>query len=544
MDTEIKTTDKFQELENDIQELNSLVELTFISNQYSDIDEFLAAVKSFISKHIKNSNVHFLYSDLNNVLRSTSGDEYQIHINPLEDDIYTDLLKFPQENQCYKISEHQNKKEVEIFYEKYNFTELKPECIKVFAKSEWVCAVCLISKKLDESEYSFKEMNFLGRIFSFIDPILQKYIKKSVADAEISDLHKTLNKISILYSISQAVNFIDDLKRLLKIVLTKALDTLQAEKASLMFYDYADNSLQIKFVFGLSDKNIEADINNGLIECTKIKISEGIAGSVFAQKKSIICNLGQNDPRFYSSHESSHTNSLLCVPLIAKGEAIGVINITNKKGDRLFTRADLEFMEALANQAAIAIDNAKLYELATKDGLTKLYIYRHFYTLLENELRRAARYEHPMTILMMDIDNFKKVNDTFGHLVGDQVLREVASVISNSIRKIDIAARYGGEEFAIILPETCANDAKIIANRVRDNISKISVNVREGINICPTVSVGMSEFPSCAEDEVTLLELADIALYQSKAAGKNIVYEYTPFGCQMVDLETGLTVES
>ena len=218
--------------------------------------------------------------------------------------------------------------------------------------------------------------------------------------------------------------------------------------------------------------------------------------------------------------------------MIAKGEPIGVINITNKLNGKLFNKQDLEFIEALANQAAIAIDNAKLYELATKDGLTKLYIYRHFYTLLENEIKRSSRYNHEMTLLMMDIDNFKQVNDTYGHPVGDQVLREIANCIQQTIRKIDIASRYGGEEFTVILPETNIKDAKIIAERIRKNISKIKINVKGDIYICPTVSIGMSEYPSCALDEQTLIELADVALYNAKNNGKNCVCEYNPnTGC-------------
>ena len=155
--------------------------------------------------------------------------------------------------------------------------------------------------------------------------------------------------------------------------------------------------------------------------------------------------------------------------------------------------------------------------------------------MLENEIKRSSRYNHEMTLLMMDIDNFKSINDTYGHPVGDQVLREIANCIQQTVRKIDIASRYGGEEFTVILPETCINDAKIIAERIRKNISKIKINVKDDIFICPTVSIGMSEYPSCALDEQTLIELADVALYNSKNNGKNCICEYNPsFGCQLL----------
>ncbi|MBQ2872117.1 GGDEF domain-containing protein, partial [bacterium] len=184
------------------------------------------------------------------------------------------------------------------------------------------------------------------------------------------------------------------------------------------------------------------------------------------------------------------------------------------------------FMEALANQAAIAIDNAKLYELATKDGLTKLYTHRHFFTLLDTEIKRAARYNHVMSVVMMDIDNFKSINDTYGHAVGDKVLREVASVIAKTVRKIDMPARYGGEEFAVILPETKGEDATIIAHRLRRKVEAINLTLNDGTVVKVTVSVGIAAFPDAAEDELTLMDFADKALYESKHHGKNCVHLY------------------
>jgi len=219
---------------------------------------------------------------------------------------------------------------------------------------------------------------------------------------------------------------------------------------------------------------MEDKINEGLIECTKIKIGEGIAGEAFAHKKAIITDLGSSDPRFFES-DLSNVNSLLCLPLIVKDEAIGVINISNKKNKNLFNQDDLDFMGALANQAAIAISNAQLYKLAITDSLTKLYIRRHFEYLLDNELRRSHRYKHQMTLLMMDIDNFKSINDTYGHQIGDEMLKHIAEVILNTLRKIDMPSRYGGEEFAVILPETHKDNAKKIAERLRKKIANIII---------------------------------------------------------------------
>ncbi len=236
--------------------------------------------------------------------------------------------------------------------------------------------------------------------------------------------------------------------------------------------------------------------------------------------------MGGNDPRFSQFSNDTNVSSLICVPLIAKGECIGIINITNKKNGKLFNKKDLEFVEALANQAAIAVDNAQLYELATKDGLTKLYIHRHFYYLLESEIKRVQRYHHVLSLLMMDIDGFKQVNDTYGHLVGDMVLKEIATTIQKTIRHVDIPARYGGEEFAIILPETQATNALIIAERLRQKISEIKVKVDETTFVSPTVSIGVAEYPNAADNIKDIIDMADKAMYLSKENGKNCIHMY------------------
>ena len=204
----------------------------------------------------------------------------------------------------------------------------------------------------------------------------------------------------------------------------------------------------------------------------------------------------------------------------------------------MFNQKDLEFITSLANQAAIAIDNAKLYELATKDGMTKLYIYRHFYTLLENEIRRCSRYKRNMSLIMMDIDNFKNINDTYGHLTGDLILKHLASTLQDTVRKIDIPARYGGEEFVVILPETDKKDACIIAERIRKNVSQIEVKIDDTRTLSPTVSIGVAQYTTDGQEAKDLINAADTALYHSKHNGKNMVSIYEKDGCKKAELET------
>lgn len=526
-------SDKISTLQKNFCDLNNLFELSIIATQADSLEDLIDKITDFIIQTLNVENIRFFINQ-NSVYymvantRNENRENFQFEN---DDEGFWEVLN---KNELIKVTTDTGVPIYKSFWEKYNLYNIDSSYFKLFQKDGVPYFICSIGSKSDKQPFTAQDVKYLSKVFTYIEPILIKYIKRRDQENDLRKLQKSLHNISILYNISQAVNFIDDLKRLLRVILSKALDTVEAEKGSLMLYNFTENVLQTKVVYGLADKNLETEINNGLVECNKIKVGEGIAGNVFVEKKSIISNLGKNDPRFLSLGEDLNVSSLLCVPLIAKGEPIGVINITNKQNGKLFNKQDLEFIEALANQAAIAIDNAKLYELATKDGLTKLYIYRHFYTLLETELKRSARYNHEMTLLMMDIDNFKSINDTYGHPVGDQVLREIATCISSTIRKIDIASRYGGEEFTVILPETNSTDARIIAERLRKNISEIRVRTKDDLIISPTISIGMSEYPSCALDEQTLIELADVALYNAKNNGKNCVCEYSPNGCTLL----------
>ncbi len=515
--------EKVYNLQKNVLELHNLFDLNMAANQSRSMEDLLSKVAVLVKSSIDVKKLRFFLNN-NGIFQTkniASNSDIEFEFNGEN----APFLQNPTD-ELIKVVNHDGSLIYKAFWSTYKLDELETKYIKVFYTEGNAFCVCSLSAKEDNTEYSEEDLKYLNQVFSCIEPILDKFIKTREQEAKIQDLNKTLHNLSILYNISQAVNFIDDLKRLIGVILDKAIETVNAEKGSLMLYDPSDNTLQVKVVYGLKDKKHEDDINNGLVECQKMKPDSGIAGKVFTEKKSIITNLGGNDPRFNQFSSDNNVSSLICVPLIAKGECIGIINITNKKNGKLFNKKDLEFVEALANQAAIAVDNAQLYELATKDGLTKLYIHRHFYFLLESEIKRVQRYHHVLSLIMMDIDNFKQVNDTYGHLVGDMVLKEIASTIQKMIRHVDIPARYGGEEFTIILPETAAANALTIAERLRKKISEIEVKVDEETIIRPTVSMGVAEYPNAAEDIKDLIDFADKALYVSKENGKNCIHLY------------------
>jgi two-component system cell cycle response regulator len=162
--------------------------------------------------------------------------------------------------------------------------------------------------------------------------------------------------------------------------------------------------------------------------------------------------------------------------------------------------------------------------LAITDGLTGLYNYRHFRDRLDQEFERAKRYKLPLSCLIFDVDDFKKFNDTHGHLVGDSILREIAGRTLLCIRNSDFVARYGGEEFVIILPQTSARGALSEAERLLAAMRSKSFDAVEGVRV--TVSVGVGTFDGTMSDSEDILKVADDALYEAKKAGKDCVYSY------------------
>lgn len=532
--------DKVTELQEELIQLNKLFEISNITNSVSTINALAEQLLNFLKLNFDIKNAAFFMLEENKY--SIISYDNIISPNSYEfENLGEGIWHIIETGKPVKIMNEEGKNVYFQFFESYDLLNLD-SCIWLpFVNKGEVLSIISLGPKISGKPFTDSEIAFLNKIIQYISPIINKFQNLKEKESSLSYLQKTLHNISILYNIGQAMNFIDDLKRLIQIILAKAIQTIGAEKGSLMLYDSATEELVIKVVYGLPDKEMEDKINEGLIECTKIKIEEGIAGEAFAHKKAIITNLGSDDPRFFQS-EISNVRSLLCLPLIVKDEAIGVINISNKKDKNLFNQDDLDFMGALANQAAIAISNAQLYKLAITDSLTKLYIRRHFEYLLDNELRRSQRYKHSMTLLMMDIDNFKSINDTYGHQIGDEMLKHIAEVILNTVRKIDMPSRYGGEEFAVILPETHKENSKRIAERLRKKISNIIIRTKDKQEVSPTVSIGIASYPLDTEERSDVIGFADKALYFAKHSGKNCVAEYTPEGCKLLCNEDGCAI--
>jgi len=236
-------------------------------------------------------------------------------------------------------------------------------------------------------------------------------------------------------------------------------------------------------------------------------------------------------PVFNKKIDLSDVKSLLVIPLLSADEPIGTLTLF-ANAEKRFGKDVREMLSVIANQVATSLQNGFLYRkmetMATTDGLTGLTNHRTFQQKFADLLDRADRHGYRVAMLLCDVDHFKKVNDNYGHPVGDEVLRRVAKVLQDVPRKIDVPARYGGEEFAVLLDNVSAEQARAVAERIRIEVSKIVVETEKG-PLQVTESIGVALFPDDGRDRAVLIERADLALYHAKHTGRNRVVSYQEF---------------
>jgi len=208
-------------------------------------------------------------------------------------------------------------------------------------------------------------------------------------------------------------------------------------------------------------------------------------------------------------------------PLRSKAAHLGYLAVRGVREN------DREKVTILAQQFGLALQRIRLYEdvekLAMTDSLTDVHTRRYVMQRLEEEKRRSESRKMPFSFLMIDVDRFKNINDRYGHLTGDQVLREVSRIIRENIREIDICGRYGGEEFCVVLPDTGSEGAFYVAERIRSAVEKVAISVYDA-KIKVTVSIGTAAFPQDGKDLEEILDKADWAMYRAKKNGRNAVY--------------------
>lgn len=299
-------------------------------------------------------------------------------------------------------------------------------------------------------------------------------------------------------------------------LLTRTLAHLDAEIGSILVAQ-PDRSLRILMAQGLPED---------VVRDTRLRAGEGISGHVVKTAEPLLVPDIESDKRFKrSNRERYYTNSFISAPLQYQGSVQGVINVNNKRTRTPFSPEDLKLLEALAGHAAVALANAHSYEQmlvrAQHDTLTDLANHGHFWSLLDAELNRSERHSRQFALAILDVDEFKTINDRYGHMCGDQILREIATTIRHRCRTSDQAARYGGDEFAVILPETGLEGAVAFSEQIRQCVE---AEVETPEDCAPvTISAGVASYPQDAGAAADLVKVADTQLYRAKHEGRNRV---------------------
>jgi diguanylate cyclase (GGDEF)-like protein len=316
----------------------------------------------------------------------------------------------------------------------------------------------------------------------------------------------------------KTANSILEPRKIIELIMAKVQELIPSEAWSILMLDEEKQELTFELALGEKGKDVAV---------FRVKVGEGIAGWVAQTGEPTIVNDTSKDPRFARRFDAStqfQTKSVLCAPLISRGRTIGVVQVINKQGGK-FTQADLELLLTLVEPCAIAIENAILFQrteqLTITDDLTRLFNSRYLNLYISREIKRCKRHGIPLSVIFLDLDGFKGVNDAYGHLAGSRTLTEVGGILVEAVRESDILARYGGDEFVVVLPETPPSGALVIAERIRKAIESHSFLKDQGLEARISASFGIASYPDHALTPEGLIQKADQAMYRVKERDKN-----------------------
>ncbi|WP_305041955.1 diguanylate cyclase [Geoalkalibacter sp.] len=323
------------------------------------------------------------------------------------------------------------------------------------------------------------------------------------------------------------LSLLDRREALFARILDLSAELLRASKGSLMILDEDGEHLYIEASKGM---------NPELARSMKVRVGSGIAGRVVSSGHPLLVNDIEKDERVRSTNRPRfRTKSFISVPLKVRGEIFAVLNLSDKENQATFDEPDLRMLCSFAPHFSALIERtesleraAALEELSVTDPLTGLYNRRFLERRLEEEISRSLRQELSLTLIMVDLDNFKHYNDLCGHLGGDKALKRTARLLRHSAREMDIVTRFGGEEFCILLPATSKKESLLVAERIRHAIEKEIFPREKDLPLGKlTASMGIASFPADGNTPRALVNAADMALYRAKSEGRNrtILYD-------------------
>lgn len=334
-----------------------------------------------------------------------------------------------------------------------------------------------------------------------------------------TETNQRAERMSVLNEIGRALTATLNLAELYRLIHQQTRRILTADAFFIALYDERYNLIRFPFMY-----------DDGK-ECPSLQVPLPVSGPVsyvVRTRAPYLVNRPTNHVFQSGTHFGStekHAASAIFVPIMLGTQILGVLSAQSYRPNS-YCADDVQMLQAIASQAAIALENARLYnevqQLATLDEVTGVFNRRGLFPLAQREVERARRYHRPLAAMMLDVDHFKPLNDTYGHLIGDRVLRSLADRCRENLRMLDIVGRYGGEEFFFVLPETQVEEALTVAERLRRAIEEMRVVAGEQA-VSITVSIGVAAMTPAINDLTTLIEYADRALYLAKQAGRNCV---------------------
>jgi diguanylate cyclase (GGDEF)-like protein/PAS domain S-box-containing protein len=363
---------------------------------------------------------------------------------------------------------------------------------------------------------NFYQPNHARLIMAFAD-----HVAVAIENARLYAAEKQrASELDALNQATAALLTTIDLETLLNQILASALHAIsKAEKGALLLPDEKSGKLQIKAVSGYADPRMRS---------SDLPEERGYAVKAVKEKKAILISNVDDYPDMHYRGEIEELlaiKSAIVAPMKFKQRVLGALSLDATQPE-VFNQADLDLLVSFAATATAAIRNAQLHaevqRLAITDSLTNLYNRRGLFELGQRELDRLRRFERPLAAIMLDIDYFKQINDTYSHAIGDQVLQALAKRCNHYLRDTDILGRYGGEEFAILLPETDEKSAGQVAERLREHMTQSPIQTDRG-PISITISLGVTMASEETKNLAILLDRADTAMYMAKQAGRNQV---------------------
>jgi diguanylate cyclase (GGDEF)-like protein len=343
-------------------------------------------------------------------------------------------------------------------------------------------------------------------------------------------VQKQARLLNLMDDWSQVLNRLEDRFQHLEHLLGAAVATVDGEKGSLMLLDESTGELVVRAVVGL-DGEVQEAIRRGDHKCRRLKLGEGVAGKVAQTLQPMIVNQVDQEPLFLEP-QLSQVSSIVCLPLHVGGLALGVLNVTNHTGGKRFQAQVLEEGMKIADQAAVAINNSRLYQLAILDPVTEVYSRSHLYQRVHDEMLRARRYQRNLSLLAINLQGLEVVRNHQGHEIGNEVERAFARLLQDATRETDMVARLSEHSFAVIMPETDALSGMFAAERICQQSRESEMLTKYYV----TAHIGVCSYPDRAESVSRLISRAEMAMLAAARCNDSLpVYLSPAVGSQVLE---------